>query len=127
MSRFCCANEDQQSLCVCVGLGRAARWKTRIQQNAAALFSRRSADMQSLVYGTSAADTSRGKHAQQVTTAYLVSSTAVRPCHSQDFAHVSHISNHSSQFECMCLVSPTAMQCCGSQDFAHAPCISNHS
>jgi len=48
------------------GLGKAALWKTNIQQNAAALFSRRSADMQSLVYGTSGADTTRGKHAQQV-------------------------------------------------------------
>ncbi len=48
------------------GLGKAALWKTKIEQNAAALFRRRSADMQSLVYGTSAADTPRGKHAQQV-------------------------------------------------------------
>jgi len=51
---------------VVAGLGKAALWKTKIQQNAAALFSQRSADMQSLVYGTSAADTTRGKHAQQV-------------------------------------------------------------
>lgn len=52
--------------CVYAGLGKAALWKTKIQQNAAALFSRRSADMQSLVYGTSAADTMRGRDAQQV-------------------------------------------------------------
>ena len=54
------------SVYLVAGLGKAALWKTKIQQNAAALFSRRSADMQSLVYGTSAADTTRGKHAQQV-------------------------------------------------------------
>jgi len=54
------------SMYLFAGLGKAALWKTNIQQNAAALFSRRSADMQSLVYGTSAADTTRGKHAQQV-------------------------------------------------------------
>ena len=52
------------------GLGRAAKWKSRIQQNAAALFSRRSADMQSFVYGTFATDTTRGKGVgQQVKTA----------------------------------------------------------
>ena len=37
-----------------------------MKKNAAALFSRRSADMQSLVYGTSALDISRGKHSKQV-------------------------------------------------------------
>lgn len=54
------------SMYLFAGLGKAALWKTKIQQNAAALFRRRSGDMQSLVYGTSAADTTRGKHAQQV-------------------------------------------------------------
>ena len=49
----------------CSGLGRASRWKNRIQQNAAALFSGRGADMQSLVYGTPATDPTRGKQEKQ--------------------------------------------------------------
>lgn len=52
------------------GLGLAARWKAKMKKNAAALFCRRSADMQSLVYGTSALDISRGKNAQQTKPAF---------------------------------------------------------
>ncbi|KAL3145804.1 hypothetical protein ABBQ38_015181 [Trebouxia sp. C0009 RCD-2024] len=47
------------------GLGRAVRWKSSIQRNAAALFSRRSTDMQSYVYGAPAAEPTRGKGASQ--------------------------------------------------------------
>ncbi len=61
---------------VFAGLGKAALWKSKIQQNAAALFSRRSADMQSLVYGTSAVDTTRGKHVQQVSYRFTPDSKA---------------------------------------------------
>ena len=42
-------------------MGRAATWKSSIQRNAAALFSRRSADMQSYVYGAPATDPTRGR------------------------------------------------------------------
>ena len=47
------------------GLGRAATWKASIQRNAAALFSRRSADLQSYVYSAPATDPSRGRGVAQ--------------------------------------------------------------
>ena len=38
----------------CAGLGAAARWKAGMLRRAGALFSRRGADLQSYIYGTSA-------------------------------------------------------------------------
>lgn len=36
----------------CAGLGAAAKWKEKIQQNVQSLFSSKSVDMQHLVYGS---------------------------------------------------------------------------
>lgn len=67
--------------CPDAGLGRAATWKSSIQQNAAAMFSRRSADMQSYVYGAPATDPTRGRGvAKQQVSHCLLSHLHVENC-----------------------------------------------
>lgn len=53
-------------VCKSAGLGRASHWKGHMQRHLAGLFSKRSANMQTYIYGTSALDATRGKLAQQV-------------------------------------------------------------
>ena len=52
------------------GLGRAAKWKTNMLRNAAALFSNRAADLQSYVYGEVATDTGSKQQVTSSASAY---------------------------------------------------------